>query len=80
MVLVTATPVRWQPQWSPPVTGGNTARETGVYVFPRFLPQWSPPVTGGNTPITAWLFAAATLPQWSPPVTGGNTAPRIRAV
>ncbi len=36
------------PQWSPPVTDGNTLNAWTEAARER-MPQWSPPVTGGNT-------------------------------
>ena len=38
----------WSPQWSPPVTRGNTILAQGAGLN-YLLPQWSPPSNGGST-------------------------------
>ena len=40
----------WVPQWSPPVTGGNTLNFLDSHGY-FFDPQWSPSTTGGSTPV-----------------------------
>ena len=56
----------------PAMTGGSTCRETGVYVFPRFLPQWSPPLTSGNTRHSRRIDRYGGNAAMEPPGAGGS--------
>ncbi len=60
------------PQWSLPLTGGNTWIWAWVSYQGQLL-QWSPPMVSGNTRRAVDVALLKITPQWSPPVTGGTT-------
>lgn len=57
---------RWteQPQWSPPLAGGNTPTYTFADVT-KIVPQWGPPLTGGSTFRNGGFPPGVFKPQWS---------------
>src|SRR5579875_3409347 len=71
--------IKVEPQWSPPVMGGMTAR-TWHHRGPGGAPQWSPPVMGGMTARVIEPPSQVQEPQWSPPVMGGMTPLRRRVL
>ena len=65
------------PQWSPVVTTGTTAQETGL-TQRAIAPQWSPVVTTGTTRRARWRLYASPVAAMEPRRDDGDDTARSR--
>ena len=63
-----------EPQWSPPVRGGTTARIARLSQGSA-VPQWSPPVRGGTTPVIVLEHPGQQLAAMEPARQGRDDCP-----